>query len=451
MKARQTKYTAYAALYIVIVLAILVLANFLANRYNKSYDSTSNKFYSLSQQTEKIAKNLKQDVRISYYDKSDQFRGARDLLERYKNLSSRIQVDYVDPDKKPTLAKAAAVKNYGTIFVQAGNRTEEAKALTEEEVTGAIIRTQKGDARTVCFVTGSGEKNLESSERTGYASAKAVIEKNNLKTQVINLVTQAEVPKDCTMIVIAGPKNEYLEPEVNAIKNYVEKGGRGLFLLDPPLQFKNNETSENQKLADLLASWGVTPNKDLVLDTNPIGQIAGFNALVPLVTRYENHAIVREMTNTATAFPVSRSLDVKNGEKTQVDKLFTSSPDAYSSKNLSSAEISIDPGRDTKAALTLAAAGTYNGGEQKGRFVVVGSSSWLDNRIVGFNGNRDLMLNMMNWLSADEDLISIRPREPEDRRLSLSVSQMRFVQFWSLLVLPLAMLVTGVAVWWRRR
>jgi ABC-type uncharacterized transport system involved in gliding motility auxiliary subunit len=452
MKTRQTRYTLYAGVYIALVVAILAIANFLANRYNKSFDSTSNKFYSLSPQTEKVVKNLKDDVRITYFDKGDQFRAARDLLERYATLSPKVKVEYIDPDKKPTLAKEAQVKNYGAIYVQSGSRREEAKSLTEEEVTGAIIRTQKGDARTVCFNAGSGEKDLESNERTGYARAKEVIERNNYKVETIELVQKPEVPKNCTILVIAGPKYEYVEPAVNAIKSYVESGGRALFLMDPPLQFSQSPTSPNEGLASVLSSWGVTLNKDLALDQSPIGQLAGFNALVPLVSRYENHAIVREMARVATAFPVSRSLEVKNGEKTTVEKLFSTSEEAFSSTDLNSPEITIDPRRSKQGALTLAAAGIYNtGSEEKGRFVVVGSSSWLENRIINFNGNRDLLLNMLNWLSADEDLISIRPKEQEDRRITLNRSQMRFVTLWSMVVLPLAMVITGLAVWWRRR
>ena len=102
------------------------------------------------------------------------------------------------------------------------------------------------------------------------------------------------------------------------------------------------------------------------------------------------------------------------------EKLFSTSENSFATTNLSSAEIRIDPKKDKKGPLTLGAAGTVKATAKEGRFVVVGSSNWVSNNILRFNGNRDLFLNMMNWLSSDEDLISIRPKEPEDRRLSLS-------------------------------
>ena len=154
MKARQTKYAAYATVYILVVLAIVSVANVLANRYNKSYDSTSNKRYSLSDQTTKIVKGLTQPATITYFDKQSNFQTAKDLLDRYANLSREIHLDYVDPDKNPQAARAAGVTKYGTTIVQIGAKKEEAKSLTEEDITGAIIRDLKNNARTVCFVIG---------------------------------------------------------------------------------------------------------------------------------------------------------------------------------------------------------------------------------------------------------------------------------------------------------
>ena len=130
-----------AVLYTIIVIAILGAVNFLANRYNKSYDTTSNKQYTLSDQTAKIAKNLKDKVTITYWDQSSKFQGARDLLGRYSNLSSNVDVQYMDADKNRTKAIAAGVKTIPTIYVEvSGNKRQEAKSLTEEEITGALVR-----------------------------------------------------------------------------------------------------------------------------------------------------------------------------------------------------------------------------------------------------------------------------------------------------------------------
>ncbi len=453
VKARQTKYTVYLTVYLLVILGILSAANWLADQHNFSYDSTSNKRFSLSDQTIKIVKGLKQDAKITYYDRTSQFGTARDLLDRYANLSGKLTVAYVDPDKKPQIAKADGVRTYGTIFVQANGKKEEAKSLTEEEITGALIRALKGGQRTACAVSGSGEHGFDNSERTGYSGLKDLLERNNYKTQTISLLQKPEVPKDCTVLIVGGPRFDYVEPSVKAIQSYVQSGGRALIMLDPPLKFGSDEVSDNAPLVKMLEGWGVTADKDLVLDTSGIGQIFGLGPEVPLITSYDTHPIVREMKSVATAMPLARSLDVKAADKTSVEKLLETSDNSFATTSLSSRAISINPAKDRKGPLTLAAAGTYNPGPAgtQGRFVVAGSSAWASNYILPFNGNRDLFMNMMNWLSSDEDLISIRPKEPEDRRLSLSRQQMTTIFYSSVVGLPLLVILGGLGVWWRRR
>ncbi|HJZ79989.1 MAG TPA: Gldg family protein, partial [Pyrinomonadaceae bacterium] len=188
LKTRQTRYGAYLFTYLLVIIAILAATNWLANRHNKSFDSTSNKRFSLSEQTAKVVKGLKNDVNVTYFDKTTEFGRARDLLDRYNNLSTKLRVTYVDPDKKPQLAKAAGVKTYGTTYIESGIRKEEAKSLTEEDVTGALIRSLKSGERNVCFVSGSGEHALDDSGRTGYSAAKDALEKSNYKTRTISLL-----------------------------------------------------------------------------------------------------------------------------------------------------------------------------------------------------------------------------------------------------------------------
>jgi ABC-type uncharacterized transport system involved in gliding motility auxiliary subunit len=453
LQARQTKYAVYAAAYILIVLGVLSTINVLANRYNKAYDTTSNKRYSLSDQTAKIMKGLKQDANITYFAQSSRFREARDQLDLYANLSPKVHVKYVDPDKEPNVAREAGVKNYGTTIVQIGANKNEAASLTEEGITGAFIRDLKNTTRTVCFVTGSGEHQIDNSDRSGYSRFKELLSKEEYTAKSISLLQNADVPSDCTVLVVAGPNGDYVQPQVDAIKKYVEGGGRALFLLDPPLKMGRSEIADNVALATLLQSWGVTPDKNLILDMNPVGQLVGVGPQVALVSTYDSHAIVNDMKGTATGFPLSRSLEVKNGDKTSVTKLFSSSDTSLATEKLNSPAVDPNDPKNKKGPLTLAAAGTYTTGKEnsQGRFVVVGSSDWLANSFIGFNGNRDLALNTLNWLSSDEDLISIRPKEQDDRRVTMTQSQLNYVRITSQFIFPLAVILAGVSVWWRRR
>jgi ABC-type uncharacterized transport system involved in gliding motility auxiliary subunit len=453
IKARQTKYAAYATVYILIFIAVIVVANALADRYNKSFDATSNKRYSLSEQTAKIVKGLKQGATITYFNQSTRFHQGKDLLDQYANLSPKLHVNYVDPDKDPQLAREAGIKNYGTAVVQVGDKKEEAKSMTEEGISGALIRDLKSNTRTVCFVTGSGEHQIDNSDRDGLSRFKDLLGKDNYETRSIDLLQKAEVPSDCTTLVIAGPTHNYEQPQVDAIKKYVENGGRAFFMLDPPLKEGRSEIADNDALTNLLQNWGVTLDKDLILDLNPMGQLVGLGPQVALVTSYTSQPIVSELKGSATGFPLARSMNVKNTDKTTVEKLFDTSTSSLATTNLSSPAVDIRDPKNKKGPLTIAAAGTYNTGKEnsQGRFVVIGSSTWAANRFIDFNGNNDLALNAVNWLSSDEDLISIRPKPQEDRRITMTRGQLNFVRATSQFVLPLIALVAGISVWWKRR
>src|SRR5581483_821624 len=370
IKARQTKYAAFATVYILVVLTAVVIGNVLANRYNKSYDSTTNKRYSLSEQTANIVKGLKQPATIVYFDRSTRFHDGKDLLQEYKNLSPKVKVQYVDPEKDPQMAREAGIRNYGTALVEVGAKREEAKSMTEEGITGAFIRDLKSNTRTVCFVTGSGEHQIDDSDREGFSQFKELLGKDNYETKAVDLLTKPEVPGDCTTLVVGGPTRNYLQPEVDAIKNYVEKGGRAFFMLSPPLNVGRFSIGENDALTSLLASWGVTPDKALILDLNPIGQIFGLGPEVALVSSYGSQPIVNEIKRTATGFPLSRPLEIKNGDKTNVEKLFDTSNTSVATTNLNSARIDANDPKNKKGPLTLGAAGTYNTGKEnsQGRF-----------------------------------------------------------------------------------
>jgi ABC-type uncharacterized transport system involved in gliding motility auxiliary subunit len=453
LKARQTKYAAYASIYILVVINVVIIANVLADRYNKSFDATSNKRYSLSAQTAKIVKGLKQEASITYFDQSTRFRTGKDLLDQYANLSPKVRVQYVDPDKSPQVAREAGIRNLGTAVVQVGAKKEEAKSMTEEGITGAFIRDLKSTTRTVCFVAGSGEHQADNSDREGLSRFKDLLAKDNYENKTIDLLQKAEVPGDCTTLIIAGPTRGYEQPEVDTIKKYVEEGGRALLMLDPPLKLGRSEIADNDALASVLQGWGVTLNKDLILDMNPIGQLVGLGPQVALVQSYGSQPIVSDMKGTTTGFPLSRSMEIKSTDKTSVEKLFDSSASSLATNDLSSNRVNVNDPKNKKGPLTIAAAGTYNTGKEnvQGRFVVVGSSSWAANRFIAFNGNSDLALNAINWLSSDEDLISIRPKEQEDRRITMTRAQLNWVRATSQFVLPLVVVIAGVFVWWKRR
>jgi ABC-type uncharacterized transport system involved in gliding motility auxiliary subunit len=472
VKSRQAKYTGYAAVYIIVILGVLGAINFLANRYDKSYDSTHNKQFSLSDQTMKVAKGLKGDVTLLYFGETGSFPNAHDTLDRYSALSPKIHVQYIDPVRKPQQARAAGFRSDSPVVVEAGAKKEGAKSLTEEEITGAIIRAIKTGERNICFLNAAGEHTVDDSDSSGMSILKQVLERDNYKVREETLKPETkpeagkqltvgqtpapagniEVPKDCTVLVLAGPQLTYPPAIVNAIKAYVEGGGHVLVMLDQTLRLGRTEPAAPQpELEAALAEWGVTVNKDLVLDLSGVGQIFSLGPEVPMILQYESHPIVQPLTRVPTAFPLSRSLDLKSGGKGTATKLFGTGEESIAVTEIGPGG-QVDPKKGKKGPLTLAAAGTISGATP-GRFVVIGSSTWATNSFTGSRqlGNRDLFSNMINWLSSDEDLISIRPKETEDRPLTISTQKLNSIFWLSILIFPGAVVAFGLAAWWKRR
>jgi len=470
MKSRQTRYTGYAVAYTLVVLAVLAAVNFLGNRYDKSYDATANKQFSLSDQTIKLVKQLKTDATLTYFGDNASFQSAKDTLDRYSVLSPKVHTEYIDPTRTPQQAKAAGYRSDASVLVAIGEKKEAAKSLTEEEITGALVRAEKTGERNVCFVSAGGEHGIDDTAASGYSAAKQLAESDNYKTRTITPkgtapeagktlnVEQAaaagtfDVPKDCTVVVVGGPQTDYPPAVVNGLKAYVEGGGRALFMLDETLKLGRGQSpADNADLAKVLADWGVTVNKDLVLDLSGLGQLFGLGPEVPLIAQYASHVITQPLAGLPTAFPLTRSLDIKNGDKTTVEKLVATTDDSLAATEIGPGG-AVDPKKGKKGPFTIAAAGTYNGATA-GRFVVVGTSEWAENSLLGSRrlANGDLFGNMLNWLSSDEDMISIRPKAQADQPLNMTAQRLGMLFWLSVVIFPLAVVGFGLGTWWKRR
>jgi len=410
---------------------------------------TPNKKYSLSDQTRKILRDLNRDVTFYAFDRERNFAERRDVLGMYATASNHVKVKYIDPDRQPALAKEYSVRSYGTVIVAAGDRHMEAQGDGEEGLTNALVRVLKGQ-RTACFVGSHGQRNLDSSERDGYDRFKKQLGDENFQTQVIPLMQKPEIPSDCTMVVIAGPQDDFLPPETDAIDKYLRGGGRVLAMLDAGVELPN--------LTKLVSDWGVTVRNDLVIDENPVAQIFGTEPYMPLIVKYGTSPIVQPLNGRATLFPLSRSFEVSKDSKPGVtgDSICDTSADSYDVTDWTPKikEIQFRPGKDLKGPLSVAVTGTISGagGDKKeGRFVVLGTSLIAANSFLNFQSDRDFVMNSVDWLSADEDLISIRPTPPEAQHLTMNEEQMRRLFIMGVLGIPIIIITLGVLVWWQRR
>lgn len=438
-----TNFTVYT----LAVLAIIVLCNWFVHRNDHHLDLTSNKLFSLSAESQKLLKSISHPITIYVFDQQSSFQNRRDLLNQYSLASHYVTVQYVDPTRDPGLARQFGVQNYGTIYVAMGNRRMKASDASEQGITNALIRLLKGQ-KTIYFVEGHGERDLSGSGHGGYSQFEQALKNEDSQVKTLVLMKQMQIPPDCSILVIAGPKNDYLPPEIAAIEKYLQDGGRVLAFLDPAVALPN--------LSGLLANYGVTVRNDLVIDENPVSQIFGTSPSMPLIMNYGDNPIVQPLKRVATLFPLSRSFVVAGGAKPDVttDALCNTSAASFSVAdfNTNMKEVSFRPGKDTKGPLVVAAAATLNNKKPaaQGRLVAAGTSLIASNAYLGFQGNRDLVMNMVEWLASNEGLISIRPKAASAQRLNLSASQMGGL-LTRLIFIPLCIIIIGIAVWWTRR
>jgi ABC-type uncharacterized transport system involved in gliding motility auxiliary subunit len=435
------------------VLAILVVVNYLGHTYHKSFDMTSEKLFTLSPQTKKIVQGLKQDVTIARFAKTPN-QGLDDLMSEYTNLSSHVKYLKVDPQEKPEVAQEYGATHVGDVIAASGPRKQDIKTdvqgeFSEQDITSAILKVTADKVKTICFVTGHGEKSLTDNGARGYSVAAQGLGKEGYKTQTVNLVTSDGVPSDCSVLVIAGPTQGFFPQETAMIKKYMDAGGKALIEEDPI----SEKSQQDPKLEDLFQDWNVNVGSNVIVDVSGVGRLFGTGPAVPLVVDYGDSPITKSLANGMTFFPLARTVSI--ADKSKVDpqeiELLKTSARSFTIPNLDQKEVKFDPKTDTAGPLSIGVAATRKEGGSEARLVVVGDSDYAANQWINLQHNGDLFFNTIDWLAQDENLISIRPKSVTDRRVTLTEAQSRILWWFDLILLPGIVIFAGIFIWWKRR
>ena len=465
-RQRNARYGAIASVSVLVFLAILVAVNYLSFRQNKRWDLTQNQQYTLSDQTVKLLKNLDQPVKFLVFDRADGFDRFRTTLEEYKYQSpSKVNVEYVDVDKKPVETKQYQVQSYGTVVVEYKGRTERVTTPEEQDLTGGLVKVLNPNKKKVYFLQGHGEKDVDSSDRDGYSEVKNALGRDNYEVAKIVLAQEKDVPADASVVVVAGPRTDLFQPEADMLQRFLRKGGHVFVMIDPP----DDKTPATPVLDALLKDWDFQADKDVVVDASGMGQLIGTDASVPVVAQYPSHPIT-DRFNVITAFPLARSitpiLPASNG-RAAVPIIQTSARSwaEMDMAQLKSGRVELNADKGDKAGPVTIGAVTATTATDvpkadptktderppESRFVTIGDSDFAANYAIRIQGNEDLFVNTINWLAQQENLISIRPKPPSQSHLTITARQANAVLMMSLLVIPALVFGTGVYTWWRKR
>ncbi len=445
---RSSKLGTNTAILTLAVLAILVFVNFVGFRHHKRFDLTTEKLYTLSDQTRKIVAGLPNEVTIVHFSKAPDA-ATDDLLNEYANLGPHVKYQAVDPEQKPEVAKQYGVTRQGELIAASGGHIERIESgmrgqVTEEDVTTALIKLSRAKSKTVCFVTGHGEKSLSDTAGTGYSGAEAGLKKENYSDKSINLISENGVPADCDVVVIAGPTQAFLPQEAELMSKYLDGGGKALIEVDP-------ET--DPKLGEIFQAWNINVGDNVVIDASGMGQLIGAGPGIPLVTDYGASPITKGFSGSMTYFPLARTVSIADKSKTDPEavELLKTSARSFTTPNLKEKKIKYDPKTDTLGPLSLGVAASRKAGEKSERLVVIGNSNFASNRAINDYRNGDLFFNTISWLAQDENLISIRPKSPANRRVTMTAAQESAMKWLDLVFFPGIVILSGVYIWWKRR
>jgi ABC-type uncharacterized transport system involved in gliding motility auxiliary subunit len=472
-KQRNARYGAIASVGVLVFLGILVAVNYLSTRRNTRWDLTANKQYSLSEQTVKLLQGLKSPVKFMVFDQEANFERFRPRLTSYAYNSNQVQVEYIDADRRPVQTRQYNVDTYGTVVLEYMGRTERVTSDSEQDLTNALIKLLNPQMRKVYFLSGHGEKDPGSSDRSGYSGISDALKRDNYQFDKLVLAQTNEIPADATMIVIAGPRTDLLEQEVPILEEYLsKKAGKMLVMLDPSDDLK--QPTQMPRLAGLLKEWGIDATNTVVVDLSGRTQVATVPVSAP---PYPGHAITQNF-GLITMFPLVRAItpamDAPQGHMGQ--SFVQTAQRSWAETNLASLEdpskLAAEPEKgDLAGPVSIAVAtavpapstdkpdatpasnppAAEEAPKPETRVAAIGDSDFAANAYLGIEGNRDLFMNTVNWLSQQEGLIAIRPKEAADRRITLTANT-SVGMFWiSIVIIPAIVLGAGVFTWWRRR
>lgn len=495
---RSTQAGTNAIIATLAMVTILALVNFLGLRYHYRIDVTESRLFSLAPQTQQLLSSLKEPIKVLIFD-SNQNPQDQDLLENYRRQSSNFDFEYINPWTKPVQVKTFGVQDEGEVYltykqqrklVQVINQNQR---LSEIRLTNTLQQVTSNIAPKVYFLQGHGEPQIVPSKRS-ISQAFQAVKDTIFLPEPLNLVELGSVPEDANAVVVAGPQKELFAKEVEALQKYLEDGGNLFLMIDP---------DTDPKLNSLLTQWGVKLDDRLVVDVS--GSVE-HGPVVILVREYAKHPITKDFGNGYSLYPFARPITVTPVDNIQATELIKTKPypNSWAESDLKNEDLQFDEGSDRKGPLTLGVAlrktlatssqvksnpiptptptpkatatnsptpsptptasptpksetkeDTEKSEEKpkESRLVIIGDSDFATNGLFDKQLNGDVFLNSVTWLSQLDDIqtLSIRPKEPKNRRLNLEPTQSLILSSTSIIILPLLGFATAGFLWWFRR
>lgn len=431
----------------------------ISNHYTFQFDLTANQRHSLTSNSIDLLQRLDNSVTVHAYTSDDITKKAiSEIINRYQKIKDDFYLQLLNPDIDFKQAQQdGVVMNQPFAFViHYNNHMEHIASLSEQAISNALLRLSRRDNQQLVFLTGHGERDLYADQPRAYSELYQQLKQMGFNLQNINLVQQA-LPDNTKTVVIAAPAYPYLSGEVDKIKAFINSGGNLLWLADP---------GSIQGLDSLAALLELKLLDGVIVDNNATLRRAlnvHHAAIIP-VSDYFPHLITNTMRY-HTLFTFARGIspltDNNGTNGWQAEALFNSFAESWSETGELTEEVAFNSSAgDIAGPLTIAVAlhrlniyskappSTYSKSQ---RIVVIGDSDFLSNKYIGSGANLNLGLNIFNWLIGDDDFISVEVQASPDTRLVLNNTQLMVIAFGLFLIIPLALLLTGFVIWYKRK
>ncbi len=456
-------------LFIVLFIVAMGLLAWISNRYSFEADWTANQRNSLSPASIALLERIQGPVTITAFasdDNPDQLRvPISEFIGRYQRYKPDIELRFINPETSPQLVRDMGIRVDGELVVEYQSRTEHVQRLNEQALTNALQRLMRSGERKIVFVTGHGERNPDGDANFDLGEFTRRLTAKGFRFASVNLVKEGGVPEDTAVLIIAGPQVNYLPGEVALVRDYVKKGGNLLWLHDP---------GDLKGLKPLAEELGIFFVPGIIIDPTITLYIDTDETTAVLITPQPVHPITRGYNNVAL-FPQATGINFRADNGWIVTEFLTTSENSWSETGPLVATPEYDEGKDVRGPLAIglamsreaptAAAGAEPGeagaaaagadpddaGSAQQRVVVMGDGDFIANTYLGNAGNMDLGMNILNWLSHDDSFIAIPARAAPDTSLTLGFAGWVIIKVFFALILPLALLGSGIAIWLRRR
>jgi ABC-type uncharacterized transport system involved in gliding motility auxiliary subunit len=444
---RATRNWTHLGLQVCLLLVGLGLVQVVAERTNRRFDLTPTRTLSLSPVTQKVLAEIAGPLHVTVFFRRGTREQYAELLERFRAVNHRVEFELYDLDRFPDRARSLGIEQYGRAAVEYGGHRTVSLAAPEEELAGGILRAIRGRPRRLVFTAGHGER-APGGDHESYGRLAAALGAENWAPEGHSLL-DGPVPDGTDLVVVAGPKHDFLPQELAELARYLKSGGGVLMFLDP---------ASLPNLSTFLATMGIRLGDDFIVDRER--RLLGTDGLAAVVELFKRGNPVSDpSTNpieSGVVLPSARTVDVA-APVTGVDaeSIARTAPSAWAMADAARARRGDEPSEAKHdvpgSASVVVMAEVAGGGERPGRLVVVGDADFASDAYLDLLGNRDLALNAVAWAGGEEALTGARNKTvPEVIRplspLVLTEAQARAIFLAGVVVEPAMVLLLGLTL-----